>query len=59
MRCEHFIPFLDGELPPEQAVEARLHLQDCRRCQRELLRWMQLEALGLALAESRRTRAIT
>lgn len=53
MRCEDLILFLDGELPPEKAVEARQHLRDCRNCRRELLHWMQLEALGLALAESR------
>lgn len=51
MRCENLAPFLDGELPPEQAEAMELHLAECPRCQHDLHELMQLEAMSLALAE--------
>lgn len=44
--------FLDGELSTEEADTFRNHLADCAECQRELHELMQLEALGMALAET-------
>jgi cellulose synthase operon protein C len=45
--------FLDGQLSVEEAAALRGHLAECAACQHELHEHMQLEALGMALAEDR------
>jgi cellulose synthase operon protein C len=45
--------FLDGQLSTEAAAAFRHHLAECAACQGELHEHMQLEALGMALAEER------
>lgn len=47
MSCQYLGVFFDGELPPEQWGEIRLHLSACCRCQQQLHTLMQLEALHL------------
>ncbi|MCA9322610.1 MAG: zf-HC2 domain-containing protein [Planctomycetes bacterium] len=44
---EHFTPFLDGQLPAEDAVRLQAHLDDCADCRNELQEMRRLlEALG-------------
>lgn len=47
MSCQHLGVYFDGELPPAQWSEMRLHLSVCCRCQQQLHTLMQLEALHL------------
>ncbi|SEU27992.1 CHAT domain-containing protein [Stigmatella erecta] len=44
--CDNIEPFVDGELPAEEAEAFRQHLPDCARCQREFADILQLELLG-------------
>jgi tetratricopeptide (TPR) repeat protein len=52
--CDNVEAFVDGELPPSQAQDFRLHLADCLRCQTEVETLLQLQFLDQRHAEQPR-----
>jgi tetratricopeptide (TPR) repeat protein len=57
--CDKVQPFVDGELPPDEAEAFRLHLADCEKCQREVTSLMQLGFMveSHALEQARQEKA--
>lgn len=51
--CDNLERFVDGTLDDAEAEAFRMHLVDCSRCQNELVRLTQLEALSSVLAETK------